>query len=282
MDPLSWTDEHARLVADAAPDDASTAPGEAELTRTWNVIRAGLDDAPPPRRRRRRRLIAAGVAAAVLAVPAGLAAADGWGARTGRSAADAEDLRLGGPGEHLDPAGADFGQVIEEETRDIRFPTAATRRIALDAHVEDARRSGAAPGTTAVSTGAIRGWTAIFAVCAWSNTWKRAIDDGDTALRDEAAAVLVAARTWPAVTDLDPRQATSTTTMDVYDPETGATTTEVHDDPTQYYYLREVTRAVAAGDVDALGATLAAHAYCLGPELMPDFPQALPSDDPVR
>lgn len=280
MDPLPWTDEHTRLVTDTAPEVADADP--AALARTWNVVRARMDDAPPPRRRR-RRVIAAGVAAAVLAVPAGLAAADGWGARTGRSAADAEDLRLGGPGEHLDPAGADYAEVIEEETRDIRFPTAAARRIALDSHVEDARRGGGTePGTTSVSTGAIRGWTAIFAVCAWSNTWKRAIDAGDTALRDEAAAVLVTARTWPAITDLDPRQTTSMATMDVYDADTGVTTTEVHADPTQYYYLREVTRAVAAGDVDALAASLAAHANCLGPALMPDFPQALPSDGPER
>ena len=89
--------------------------------------------------------------------------------------------------------------------------------------------------------------------------------------------MLVEARHWPAITALDSVQKNGTLTMDVHDPETGQTTTETIPDPTQYYYLRLVSKAVKAGDVDALGNTLADNAYCIGTSLVPDFQQALPA-----
>jgi hypothetical protein len=273
MKAQSWTDDHSRLVANAAPVVSEVT--DAELTRTWHVVRAGMEN-PPRRKRRKRRLMAAGIVAAVLAVPGGLAAADIWSARTGEYPSDAEDLRLGGPGERLDPAGPDFRRVIEEETADIPFPNEAARQVSISEHVRDAKGNDPIRGTESVTTGAIRGWTAEHATCSWSNEWVRAIRAGDEAARAQAARMLREAHAWPSVTDLDPDQTTRTITQDVYDSETGRTTTESIPDPTQFYYLRLVSQAVKAGDIDALAAALAKNAFCIGPSLMPDFAQALP------
>jgi hypothetical protein len=273
MKAQSWTEDHSRLVADAAP--AVPVHTDAELTRSWNVILASMENTPRGKRRK-RRFVAAGLVAAVLAVPGGLAAADVWSARTGEHASDAEDLRLGGPGERLDLAGPDFRQVIEEETADIPFPNETARQVSIDEHTWDAKRSNPVPGTESVSTGAIRGWTAEHAICSWSNEWVRAIRAGDDAARTQAAQMLLEAHAWPSVTDLDPDQTTRTITLDVYDSETGLTTTQSIPDPTQFYYLRLVSQAVKAGNIDALAAALAKDAFCIGPSLMPAFAQALP------
>ncbi len=273
MKTQSWTHDHGRLVADAAP----AVPGhtDAELTRTWNVVRASMEDAPP-HKRRKRRFVVAGLVAAVLAVPSGLAVADVWSARTGEYPSDAEDLRLGGPGERLDLAAPDFREVIEEETADIPFPNETARQISLDEHVWDAQRGNPVPGTQFVTTGAIRGWTAEHAICSWSNEWVRAIRSRDDAARAQAAQMLLEAHAWPSVTDLDPEQTNPTITQDIYDPDTGLTRTETFPDPTQFYYLELVIQAVKAGDIDALAAALAEHAFCIGPSLVPDFARALP------
>ncbi|MBA3783618.1 MAG: hypothetical protein H0X12_17430 [Nocardioides sp.] len=265
----TWTNEHSRLVAQASPPVT-----EIDLDRTWAAIQTGIDTTAPARRSRRARLmIGAGVAAAVVSV-SGVAAAAILSARTGQYPSDAEDLRLGGPGEALDPAGGDFRQVIEEEIRDIPFPSMAARKISVDEHVGDLSRDN---DPASVTTGAIRGWTAVHAVCSWSNEWVRAGREGDTTAEAKAANMLVEARHWPAITALDSVQRNGTLTMDVIDRETGQTTTETIPDPTQYYFLRLVSRAVKAGDVDALGDTLADNAYCIGTSLVPDFQQALPA-----
>lgn len=265
----TWTNEHSRLVAQASPPVT-----EIDLDRTWAALQPGINTTAPARRSRKARLmIGAGVAAAVVSV-SGVAAAGILGARTGEYPRDAEDLRLGGPGERLDPAGGDFRQVVEEEIRDIPFPSLAARKISVDDHV---RGLTAAKKPALVTTGAIRGWTAVHAVCSWANEWVRAGDAGDATAEAEAANMLVEARHWPAITALDSVQRNGTLTMDEYDPETGQTTTETYPDPTQYYFLRLVSKAVKAGDVDALGNTLADNAYCIGTSLVPDFQQALPA-----
>lgn len=265
----NWTEEHSRLVAQASP-----AVTEIDLDQTWARLQPDIDKTLPARRSRRARLmIGAGAVAAVVSV-SGAAAAGILSARTGDYPSDAEDLRLGGPGEALDPAGSDFHEVIEQEIRDIPFPSSAARKVSVDEHVRDLSRE---DDPALVTTGAIRGWTAVHAVCSWSNEWVRAAQMGDPAAEAKAARMLVGARHWPAITALDPVQRNGTLTMDLRDPETGETTTETIPDPTQYYFLRLVSKAVKTGDVEALGETLADNAYCIGPSLVPDFEQALPA-----
>ena len=247
----TWTDEHAALVSAAAP----TGPG-VELDAVWaRVARAVAEDPGPTRRPRRslRAAVGAGVAATVLGL-SGVAAADLLSARTGHGPVDAEDLRLGGPGEKLDPSVADFRQVLEEETADIPFPSATAWQVSIDEHVRDLQEGADPDYPTRVSTGALRAWTAVHAICSWSNEWVVTGRTGDAAAHEEAARMLVDARHWSAITDLDPVQRAST----------------------QFAYLRLVARAVEGDDVAGLASVLADHAFCIGPSLVPDFRQALP------
>jgi hypothetical protein len=264
-----WTDEHARLVAETRPD--APVATQQELDRVWSRVREGLPAATPPRRRRRRAFIAAGVAA--VAVASGAAAvADVISAHTGRYAVDAEDRRLGGPGERLDPAASDYGEVIDEITADVPFPDDASRVIARDEEVGSHR--GEAPGTAAVSTGAVRFWTARAAVCAWANEWVVASGARDAAATAHAAAMLQEAPDWPAVTDLDPRQTIDRRWMRSTDAETGEDTSSWVMDNTPAGYFPLVREAAADGDRTELGAVLARWGAC-APELVSDFPQAL-------
>lgn len=264
-----WTEECSRLVARAGP-----AAAEMDLDRAWAEIQPRINPSTPIRRSRRARIvIGAGVTAAVLSV-SGIAAAGILSARTGKYAVDAEDLRLGGPGERLDPARDDFREVVEDEIRGIPFPSQSAKEISVDDHVLYLSRD---KNPALVATGAIRGWTAVHAICSWSNEWVTAAQAGDTDAEAEAAEMLVEARHWPAITALDSVQEDGTLTMDVTDPKTGRTRVRTVPDPTQFYYLRLVSDAVSAGDVDALAHTLARNAYCIGPSLMPNFSQALPA-----
>ena len=264
----NWTDEHSRLVSQASPPVASM-----DLDQTWVALRRRIVETPASRGPRRiRMMVGAGVAAAALGF-SGVAAAEILSARTGEFPADAENLRLGGPGESLDPSGTDFRDVIDEETADISFPTFAAREVSIDSHVQDLQR-GRNPAL--VTTGAIRGWTAEHAVCSWSNEWVRARRANDTTAEAEAARMLLGASRWSAITALDSEQRNETRTIDELDAKTGEITTETFRDPTQFYYLRLVSQAVSEGDSKALATILARDAYCIGPSLMPDFTQALP------
>lgn len=185
---------------------------------------------------------------------------------------DAEDRRLGGPGERLDPAASDYGAVIDEVTADVSFPDDASRVIARDEEVSSHR--GEAPGTGAVSTGAVRFWTARAAVCAWANEWVAASDAGDAAATARAAAMLEEAPDWPAVTDLDPQQTIQRRWMRSTDAETGADTSSWVMDNTPAGYVPLVREAAADGDRAALGAVLGRWGAC-APALVPDFPRSL-------
>lgn len=269
MPTPQWTDEHARLVAEARLD----APGatQQELDRVWSRVQESLPAVTPPRRRRRRIFIAAGVTA--VAVAGGAAAvADVISAHTGEYAVDAEDRRLGGPGERLDPAASDYGAVIDEITADVPFPDEMSRETARLEEVRSHR--GEAPGTGAVSTGAVRFWTARSAVCAWANEWVAASDAGDAAATARAAAMLEAAPDWTAVTDLDPTQTIHRRWMRATDAETGEDASSWVMDNTPAGYFPLVREAAADGDRTALGAVLARWGAC-APALVPDFPRVL-------
>lgn len=236
-----WTDEHDRLTAYAAPPVADAS--DAELDRIWRRVVAGQE--PAPRRTRRRRRVVAGVAAVVVLLSAsGVAAADLYSARTGRGPVDAEDLRLGGPGEKLVMTAPDYGQVVAEETADIPFPSDEARRFAVRLQVRDARGG-------VVSTGAVRAWVAASAVCAWANDWAVATRDGDEAGRAEATSRLREAPSWPAVVVIESAQAAS------------------GEEPL-FPYLDELADAAEGRDLAAVASVFAGHTgYCRG--LVPDL-----------
>lgn len=239
MPTPSWTDDHARLVATAAPEVPDVT--DPELARTWARIRAGRSDARL--RRGRRRLVVGGVLAAALLAGGGVATAEVLTAHTGRHPVDAEDLRLGGPGERLDPSAPDFDEVVAELTADVPFPSDAAREISRQNQVEDNRGSGAL-----LSTAALRFWVAREAVCAWGDAW--AAGDPD------ARAMLEESPTWPAVTELDPDQ--------VIRYRDGLP------DNTEAGYFPLLRDAAAAGDLDELRRVLRRWGAC-DPALVPEL-----------
>lgn len=190
MHRTPWTDAHDRLMVAAKP--AVPEPSAAEIERCWARLAPTVEGPGRPRRSRRARIrvgIAAGIGATVLGT-SGLAAAELYTAHTGKGPVDAEDLRLGGPGEKLAVAAPDFGRVVAEETTDIPFPTAESRALALRQQVEDAR--GAATDEF-VSTGALRAWVADAALCSWSNQWAAATRSHHETARAQAIRQIQAA-----------------------------------------------------------------------------------------
>ncbi|KAA1376338.1 hypothetical protein [Aeromicrobium fastidiosum] len=190
-----WTDDHGPALRAAAPEVPQLTPEhESEL---WQQIEcAGRQ--PVVRRTRRWRTVVAGIVAVGAVGVAGAATANVLSAHTGRFASDAEDLELGGPGERIDPAAPDFATVLDGATRDIHFPSLWTRANALSWEVGDLSDE-----DTVVSMGALRLWIASHAVCSWTDRWAAALRTGDEPAEDEAAAVILSARTWPSITDTD-------------------------------------------------------------------------------
>lgn len=269
MEPQTWTDQHSGAIADAAPAVPPT-DGD-ELDRVWARVRTGMSAPPTPRRRPARVALVAGLTAAALTV-GGVAAAEVYSAHTGRYAADAEDIRLGGPGEWLDAAASDYGDVVTALTGDVPFPSEQAREIAKQTLVDDGKRE--APGTGFESTGAMRGWTAQYAICSWANQWAAATSTGDEASRAEAVRMLDEAPGWPAVTELDPEQQIRYRTSTLTD-RSGKKRTVRLADNTVFGYLPLVKQAAHGRDVDAMGRLLVRWVYCPA-KLMTDFPQALP------
>ncbi len=258
--PTDWTERHSQLVAGAAPTPVEVT--EPELTRTWNVIRERTTPAAAARRRPTRLVVGAVLTAATLTV-GGVATATILSARTGEYPADAEDVRLGGPGEELNPVASDFGAVVTEVIADIPFPSDAARASVRENLVADGQRDKDSGEKVRVSTGAIRAWAAQGAVCAWADQWADATAGGDTASREQAAGMLHDASTWPAVTAIDPEQASHTATVKARDVKTGKITTGTVDDSTQFAFLKVVQKAADGTSVDAMDEALH-DIYCYG------------------
>lgn len=270
MRSTSWTEAHDRLLRDAAP--VADEPSSEDLARIWERVAPTVAARGARRRRRLRVGIAAGVGAVVLGT-SGLAVAAHYTAHTGRGPLDAEDLRLGGPGERLALAAPDYGQVVAEETADIPFPSDEARAAAVQQQVHDARFAGT---DEAVATGAVRAWVADAALCSWSNQWAVATRSGDDAGRDEAIEMVRAAPTWPAVTALDPHPSSRREKVQSLDRQGHSTTTWARDD-SQFYYLAALGDAVEGRDPSAVAAVLAAdNGYCDASVNVPDLPTADP------
>lgn len=235
-----WSERHINAVRAAAP---SVPPFSShQQDELWHQI-ASAAVPKAPRVRRWKAAVAGVVAACALGV-AGAAAANVFSAHTGKFATDAEDLELAGPGERLNPQGSDFAVVLDEATRDINFPSAQSRDRALAWEVEDWSDEPDA----LVSTGALRLWTAGHALCSWSDVWARALRTGDTEAKARAAGVILAARAWPSIADID--------------------TDLAHQ--SEAAWLPDLQRAVRAEDTAAATTALGSNGACM-PGLAPEL-----------
>jgi hypothetical protein len=172
----------------------------------------------PPRAARRRSLGARGrvivVAATVFAIAAGMAAgAVVFGAHTGLFPSEAEQA-IGGPGEALNPAAPDFREVALEIASDIPYPKgygswrAWVLKTQADVEASPSESDSPYPAGL-VSTGALHGWFAASAYCAWVQSWYQASIAGDANARALAAQTIAQAPGWKAVTDEDPHPDTT-------------------------------------------------------------------------
>ncbi|ROR91048.1 hypothetical protein [Nocardioides aurantiacus] len=237
----AWWGPYSQAVRRAAPPTVDIdSHAQAEL---WLQIDAAV--LRPKAQRFGWRTVAAGVVAALTLGGVGTAAAAVWSAHTGRQAADAEGIELGGPGERLDPAAPDFATVLETTTADIRFPDQQSRDRALAWETDDLSSD---PQPALVSTGAVRLWTSGHALCAWSNTWAAALRRNDDLGASRAAAVILGARTWSSIRDTDPDLSGES----------------------EFAWLPRLERAVRTSDPNAARTALVANSSCL-PGLAPEL-----------
>ncbi len=155
---------------------------------------------PGARRAPARRLklaFAAAIVAAIVGV--GVAAAAGvFHARTGLFPSTTE-IPMGGPDEELNPAAPDFRRVALQLSSDIPYPSgyASWRDLVITREIKTG-------GAGLETTGALRGWFAMSAFCAWVQDWRHATSAGDSSEAQQAAATIAAAPGWSAVTAEDP------------------------------------------------------------------------------
>lgn len=271
MHPTPWSDAHERLLTDAAPRVAE--PSDVELDHLWLRVAGAIEETSTPRRRRVRiRVAVAAGIGAVLVGTSGLAVAERYTAHTGRGPMDAEDLRLGGPGEKLALAAPDYGKVVAEETADIPFPDQESREFAVQSQIHDARDAGTDEFT---STSNVRASVAEAALCSWSNQWAAATRSGDEAARTEAIGMIRAAPGWPAVVALDPEPFRRWQKVQVDDGH-GQVSTERYPDESRFFYLAALGEAVEGRDVAAVARILAADSGYCHPGNVPDLPAADP------
>jgi hypothetical protein len=202
-DPRATIDRLDRFLEACDPVGRSTlTTGSVEgvLDDIGALIVSGSPTARPAARRRSigRPRTAILLAAAVLATSAAVGAGAVWTAHTGHFPTKAEE-QMGGPGEALDPAAPDYREVALQVASDIPYP--AGYESWRDLLISDEIRS--ADGGVE-STGALHGWFAAIAYCAWVHTWRQADIAGDTAAARRAAQVISQAPSWTAVTDEDP------------------------------------------------------------------------------
>jgi hypothetical protein len=175
---------------------------EEALDELGAAIADRLATAPRAARRRfigRPRTVVL-VAATMLVTAGAVTAGTVMTAHTGHFPTKAEES-VGGPGEGLNPAAPDFPDVALKAAADIPYPSGyeSWRDFVLTEQ---------APGDegldTEVSTGALRGWFAASAYCAWIRAWRQADIQGDRADAQAAAAEIKQAPGWKAVVAEDP------------------------------------------------------------------------------
>lgn len=174
-------------ASDPAGGLAPTGPG---VDGVLEALGAAIASSPvPPARSRRRYRRLTVVALAVVAILVGVGVATGaiMSARTGIFPSG-PNAAVGGPGEELNPAAPDFRAVALQIASDIPYPSGyASWR---DRVVSLTSPSGL------VSTGALHGWFAMSAFCAWVRDWDHAVGVGDAAEAATAAATIAQAPDW--------------------------------------------------------------------------------------
>ena len=201
-------DRSLRLLREVNPIvEAPATPG---LNEAFGELQHAITRQPTPGRARpvRPRLKVALAAALVVLVVGGVAtAAVALHAHSGIFASGSE-IQPGGPGENLNLAAPDFGSVALKLSADIPYPAgyASWREFVL---TEQAPGPGGAAESDQVTTGALRGWFAASAFCAWVQDWRQAARSGDSPEAQEAAATVAAAPGWSAVTAEDPHPSVS-------------------------------------------------------------------------
>ena len=107
---------------------------------------------------------------------------------------------MGGPGEALNPAAHDFRAVALQIASDIPYPEGyeSWRDFLIANEIRLADQGGLE------STGALHGWFAASAFCAWVQSWRQAAIAGDPSSMAQAAQTIAQAPGWKAVTDADP------------------------------------------------------------------------------
>jgi hypothetical protein len=174
------------------------------------------------RRAKRRRWLAAPrgflLAGAILAlIAAGAAATKLLTADTGQYAKGWE-IKAGGPGQFLRTSAPDFCRVALNLSSDIAYPPgyADWRSWVLVAEEGLKRVTPTGPcgpntqtSNGEVSSGALRGFFAMSAFCAWVYNWRQGKLDGDTGSAARAARVIASAPDWKAVLAEDPHPSAS-------------------------------------------------------------------------
>jgi hypothetical protein len=181
-----------------------------QVERFLDEIAAGIVLTAPAEQRRTssRRWKIAIVALASAAIITGVASAAGvFSAHTGLYPTPSE-VSPGGPGEELNPAAPDFDKVALAVSADIPYPQAYSswRDWVLTEQVRPMRGGGDGGQFPSglVSTGALRGWFAASAFCAWVQDWRQATVTSNAAEATTAAQTITAAPSWKAVTAEDP------------------------------------------------------------------------------
>jgi hypothetical protein len=191
--------ELVRQLDPLARVDLGTAAVDHAVRRLGRAIADGsrARPTPTPLSRRLRLAFAAVVVAAIVGV--GVATAAGvFHARTGVFPSTTE-IPIGGPGEELNPVAPDFRSVALQLASDIPYPGgyAAWRDLVITREIRTADGG-------VETTGALRGYFAASAFCAWVDDWRHATSAGDSAEAQQAATTIAAAPGWSAVTAEDP------------------------------------------------------------------------------
>ena len=135
---------------------------------------------------------------ATIGIGAAVAAGSQLSAHTGRLMPK-DEWGPGGPGEILNPSAPDFERVGLQISSDIPFPK--TYEQWREAVVAEASTS---ETDVRESSGALRGWIAMSAFCAWTLDWRHAEIAGDSATAQHDTQVISEAPEWKAVIAEDP------------------------------------------------------------------------------
>lgn len=202
MGKARWTRQRVDRFLQAADPVRAPVPAEdgieAALDEIGAAIVARSRGLPAPERRRRlggpRTALLLGAAA--LVIGASVATATVLSARTGKFPTST-GRRMGGPGEYLNPTASDFRAVALQLASDIPYPDgySSWRDFLISDQIS---------GGEMVSSGALHGWFAASAFCAWVHTWRQARLGGDDRAAAHAAQEISKAPGWKAVTDEDP------------------------------------------------------------------------------